>query len=202
MSIQPEQGRRVYVQTGDALLSTQALSITGRLLINGEFEKGNLVGVTFNPAGTVIARTTSDGYVQLWSASTYRLLWQFRFPQVNGSYQQVNNVAFSPDGRIMAVTCLGGPWLFNVARPAHPVHLATLHVQAPTSATVSGESPVAVSPNGNLIAFATQTGENAYAAKLWSVAAGKVITTVPSGPAGLTSIAFSPDGTMLAVSAT
>ena len=281
-------------QVRDALLATQALPITGRLLINGKFENGNLVGVSFNPAGTVIAGTTSDGYVQLWSAATYRLLWQFRFPKIDGSYQQANAVAFSPDGRIMAVAQPGGPWLFNVASPAHPVHLATLHLpavagstnlqvtslafspdgqtiaagvplsgtqtalgivlrwnvstsallgtipepyaadslaftpdgqslvtgtvtgavdlwnvarrvktavlQAPTSTTLSGESPVAVSPNGQLIAFATQTGENAYAAKLWSVAAGKVITTVPSGTFGLTSIAFSPNGTQLAAS--
>ncbi|MCW2931355.1 MAG: hypothetical protein JWM19_2317 [Actinomycetia bacterium] len=281
-------------QVRDALLSTQALPITGRLLINGKPESGNLVGVAFNPAGTVIAGTTSDGYVQLWSASTYRLLWQFRFPKINDSYQQANAVAFSPDGRIMAVAQPGGPWLFNVASPARPVHLATLHLpavagstdlqvaslafspdgqtiaagvplsgtqaalgivlrwnvstsallgtipepyaadslaftpdgqslvtgtvtgavdlwnvarrvktavlQAPTSATLSGESPIAVSPNGQLIAFATQTGENAYAVKLWSVAAGKVITTVHSGADGLTAIAFSPNGTQLAAS--
>jgi WD40 repeat protein len=280
-------------QVDDALLATQTLPITGRLLTNGQAENSDLVGVAFNPAGTIVAGTTQDGYVQLWNASTYRLLWRFHFPKIDGEYQQANSVAFSPDGRIMAVTQPGGPWLFNVANPAHPVHMATLHVPAigsdthpqvvgltfsPNGQTIAagiststsnlpvgivllwnastgaltgdipepylasslaftpdgqslvigtdaGEvdvwnvarrvktaelqpfvcvtltcgSTVAVSPNGRLIAFAAQQGDNDVV-KVWSVATGKVITTLSSGAAGLSAIAFSPNGTQLAAS--
>ena len=281
-------------QVRDALLSTQALPITGRLLINGTFENGNLVGVAFNPAGTIIAGTTSDGYVQLWSASTYRLLWQFssrrlttatsrstpsRSARTGGSWPSpilaapgcstspirptqstwppctcrpsraartcrwpaspsvptgrrsrrasrfparsrpsgfvllwnvstgallgtipepyvANSLAFTPNGQSLVTgTATGAVDLWNVAR-----RVKTAELQAPTSATIADESPIAVSPNGQLIAFGTQTGENAYAAKLWSMAAGKVIATVPSGPDSLSSIAFSPNGTQLAAS--
>jgi WD40 repeat protein len=282
-------------QVLDALLATQTLPITGRLLTNGVAEAEDIVGVAFNPAGTIIAGSTQDGYVQLWNASTYRLLWRFQFPAIKGFHAQANDVEFSPNGRIMAVSQPGGPWLFNVANPARPVHVATLHVpaaigsiqdtqvtclafspdgqtiaagistssapvsvgivllwnastgaltgdipekyltdhiaftpngqslvtgtangavdlwnvarrvktaelQAPVGTGITGEDALAVSPNGQFIAFAAQAGENAYAVKLWSVAAGKVITTVTSGADGVSSVAFSPSGTQLAAS--
>ncbi|HUN31032.1 MAG TPA: hypothetical protein VMU95_03360 [Trebonia sp.] len=282
-------------QARDALLATQVLPITGRLLTDGEPEANDLVGVDYNPAGTLIAGTTSDGYVQLWSASTYRLLWRFAFPKLNGIAVQANNVAFSPDGKTMAVTQPGGLWLFDVTNPAHPVHVATLHVpplkgvsspqvtglafspngqtiaggvatsdtnqptgivmlwkvstrtlsgvipepwlaedlaftpngqslvtgtatgevdlwnvttdaktaqvQALTTSTLAGEPPVAVSPNGQLIAFAISSGTDTFAIKLWSIATGKVVTTINANAAGdISAIAFSPNGTQLAAS--
>jgi hypothetical protein len=84
--------------------------------------------VAYNPAGTLIAGTTSDDYVQLWSAFTYRLLSRFPVPALGGSKAQANVIAFAPDGKTMIVAQKGGPWIFDVRDPAHPVHLATLPV--------------------------------------------------------------------------
>jgi WD40 repeat protein len=281
-------------QVRDALLATQALPITGRLLTPGQSGSEHIVGVAFNPAGTIIAGTTSDGYVQLWSASTYKLLWRFKFPDISpNSVTQVNSVEFSPSGQLMAVTWPGGPWLFNVANPARPVHVSTLHVpsakgsplaqvtsltfspdgqtvagsigesespplglvlmwnastgavthllpdvslteslafspngqslvtgtatgevdlwniatgtklaepQAATTTTVDGESAVAISPNGQLIAFAVSAGTDIWDVKLWSVATGKVVATIAGSNADVTSLAFSPNGSQLAAS--
>ena len=280
-------------QVRSALLTTQAVPITGRLLTNGAPEASTIVGVAFNPAGTVIAGTTGDDKVQLWSAATYRLLWAFQFPKIGGTQAQANGVAFSPKGQIMAVAQHGGPWLFDVANPARPVHVGTLRVPSlpgipapqvtslafsrdgtmvaagistsrtatsdtglvllwdvatravvavipePVAATSLAFTPdgrslvtrtevggvdlwdigrhtrtavvqagnpsgnsaggVAVSPDGRAIAFGAQTGTNTYAVKLWSLASRRVTATAnANGAEGLTSVAFSPDGTQLA----
>jgi WD40 repeat protein len=279
-------------QVRTALLTSQASPITGRLLTNGEGEGSDMAGVAFNPAGTLVAGTTQDDKVQLWSAASYRLLWSFQFPKIDGLYRQANGVAFSPQGKIMAVTQQGGSWLFDVSNPAHPVHVGTLRVPAlpgipdpqvislafspdgtmvaagiSTSATnldaglvllwnvatraIVGVIPeavstgslaftpdgrslatattqggvdlwdvgrrtktavvqpgnsyvatgvgVAVSPDGRTIAYGTETGTDAYAVKLWSLASRQVTATVnENGGQGITSVAFSPDGTQLA----
>jgi len=282
-------------QARAALLATQVLPITGRLLTDGLPEANSLVGVAFNPAGTIIAGTTSDGYVQLWDSSTYRLLSRFAFPKIDGSAVQANNVAFSPDGKTMVVTQPGGPWLFNVTNPAHPAHVATLRVpalkglsspqvtglafspngqtiaggiatsntnqpsgtvllwnastralsgvipepwlaedlaftpngqslvtgtatgqidlwnvatdtktaqvQALTTDSLDGEPPVAVSPNGQLIAYATSSATDTFVIKVWSIAARQVVTTINSTATGdISGLAFSPNGTQLAAS--
>jgi WD40 repeat protein len=277
-------------QVRSTLLTTQAVPITGRLLTNDP-EVPNVVGVTFNPAGTIIAGTTQDDKVQLWSAATHRLLWTFQFPKIDGNYAQANGVAFSPNGQIMVVAQQGGPWLFDVANPAHPVHVGTLRVPAlpgdpapqvtslafshggtmvaagiststngnaglmlwwnMATRAVAGVIPepvitnslaftpdgrslvaglenggvdlwdigrrvrtavvqaglpsgdsaggVAVSPNGQTIAFNAETGTAVYAVKLWSLASRRVTgTATANGAQGMTSVAFSPDGTQLA----
>jgi WD40 repeat protein len=280
-------------QVRDALLATQTLPITGRLLTANEQPEGSsILSVAFNPAGTLIAGTTKDDYVQLWNASTYRLLWRFPFPAIDGDHEPANDVVFSPDGKTMAVTQPDSTWLFNLADPARPVHVATLHVppiagsqypqvtrlafspdgqtiaaaistssqpvsvgevllwnastgalagkipetyltdnlsftpdgqslvtgtansavdvwniarrvktaqlQAPDGTGIAGEDAVAVSPNGQLIAFAARTPQFTDVIKLWSVAAGKVIRTIPAGSNGVSDVAFSPNGTQLA----
>ena len=186
-------------QVDNALLATQALAISGRLLTNGQPEANDLVGVAFNPAGTIIAGTTSDDYAQIWSASTYRLLWRFEFPKIDGRRVQANNVAFSPDGRIMTVTQPGGPWLFNVANPAHPVHVATLHVPALKDNPVPQVVGLAYSPDGKLIAggvASSTTNGDTGVVLLWNASSGALAGVIPESY--LTEhLAFTPNGQLL-----
>ena len=120
-------------QVRSALLFTQVLPIAGRLLTNGAYEDTNIVGVAFNPAGTITAGTTEDDKVQLWSAATHRLLWAFQFPKIDGGYAQANAVAFSPDGRTMVVAQHGGPMT-----PSSPAEW--------TATCGSGTCPPGISP--------------------------------------------------------
>jgi WD40 repeat protein len=184
----------------NALLFTQVLPITGRLLTNGRPEGTDMVGVAFNPAGTIIAGTTQDDKVQLWSAATHRLLWSFQFPKIDGFYAQANDVAFSPAGQIMAVAQHGGPWLFNVANPAHPVHVATLRV--PTVAGVQDPqvTSLALSPGGTTLAAGVSTSVSSTTGLvlLWNMST-HAITGVIREYASVDSLAFTPDGRSLAV---
>jgi WD40 repeat protein len=188
-------------QVLDALLATQTLPITGRLLTNGVPEAQDIASVAYNPAGTIIAGTTQDDYVQLWSASTYRLLWRFLFPAIEGDHVQADYVTFSPDGRTMAVTQPGGVWLFNVANPARPVHVATL----PTPAVPGLKYPkypqvttLAFSPDGQTIAASISTSSTASAGfvMLWNASTGAAIGEIPE-PYLTEHLAFTPDGRSL-----
>jgi WD40 repeat protein len=199
------QAYRLYPQSAQvrsALLATQALPLTGRLLgSNGLPQNGNLTDVAYNPAGTVIAGTTSDGHVQLWSAATHHMLWSFKFPVPSGQNPQVDGVAFSPDGRTLAVTQPGGPWLFSVASSAHPVHVATLHVPAAKGIPSDPQvTTLAFSPNGQTIAAAISTSSSTVSPTgivlLWATST-KTLKVIIAEPWLTDTLAWSPDGQSL-----
>ena len=190
-------------QVRSALLTSQAVPITGRLLTNGNPEGWDMVGVAFNPAGTLIAGTTQDGKVQLWSAATYRLLWAFKFPSVNKTYLQVNGVAFSPDGRTMVVAQQGGPWLFDVSNPAHPVHVGTLHVPALPGIPAPQVTSLALSRDGTMVAAGisiSKTNLDAGLVLVWNISTRAIVGLIPEY-ATATSLAFTPDGRSLVTGA-
>jgi WD40 repeat protein len=55
------------------------------------------VSIAWSPGGTRFAFTTADGIIQVWDASTTRLLYTYL-----GHIEQVNEVAWSPDGTHIA----------------------------------------------------------------------------------------------------
>jgi WD40 repeat protein len=186
-------------QVRSALLSTQVMPITGRLLTNGAPEGTDIARVAFNPAATIIAGTTQDDKVQLWSAATYRLLWAFQFPKIGGTYAQANAVAFSPDGRIMVVAQHGGPWLFDVANPARPVHVGTLRVPPVAGIPDPQVTSLALSRDGTTVAAGISTGttnSSTGVVLLWNMSTRALAGVIPEDVvAG--SLAFTPDGRSL-----
>jgi WD40 repeat protein len=187
-------------QVRNALLATQTLPMTGRLLQPGGSPEGyDIAGVAFNPAGTLIAGTTQDNRVQLWSAATYRQLWNFAFPSPDGRTGQADAAAFTPDGRTLIVTERGGPWLFSVANPAHPVHIGTLPIPPVPGLPHPQVVSLAISPDGNTVAAGISTSDATIAAGvllLWNLPARKMsgVIAAPSLPG---SVAFTPDGKSL-----
>jgi WD40 repeat protein len=188
-------------QVLSTLLTTQAVPIAGRLLVNGANQETNVVATAFNPAGTVIAGTTQDDHVQLWSAATRQLLWNFRFPAIARQYPQANDVAFSPTGQIMAVTQPGGPWLFDVSDPAHPVHVATLKLPAVTGDPDPQVTSLAYSPDGSTLAAGISTNPNdpsTGVVLLWNTSTRALSGLIPEQSLA-SSVAFTPDGRSLLV---
>jgi WD40 repeat protein len=183
-----------------ALLATQVTPIAGRLLVNGAAVQGDYEDVAYNPAGTLIAGTTSDDYVALWNAATYQLLWRFQFPAIGGGRAAATSVAFTPDGKTLIVSQKGGPWLFDVASPAHPVHVATLATppvpQLPNPQMIS----LAISPNGQLVAgglATTTTDVSGGEIAVWNVATRSLAGVIPD-TGDVDHLAFTPDSQSLA----
>jgi hypothetical protein len=110
---------------------------------------------------------------------------------LTGSGVSVSSVAFSPDGKILAVADEeGGTHLWNAATGRR---LATLAGAGGGTAVDS----VAFSPDGKIVA----AGDDAGTTYLWNPATGQLLTTLhdPGRQASAESVAFSPDGKTLAV---
>ena len=109
-------------------------------------------------------------------------------------------VAFSPDGRLLAVGTLIGVWLYEVAASREVALLPTRHEV----------SSIAFSPDGRTLAsleFLEPDGPFGMV-RIWDLATGETIAAIDSNVVALightapTSLEFSPDGTLLAGSST
>ena len=98
----------------------------------------------------------------------------------------INEIAYSPDGRRLAVASGIGTWIYD-ARTGKELDLLTGHTHPVNS--------VAFSPNGRTLA----SGAGGYAAtvRLWDANTGRHLHTLPGQTWGVQSIAFSPDGNTL-----
>ncbi len=135
---------------------------------------------------------------------------------LEGHTSEVNEVAFSPDGTMLASASYNAVKLWDIATRTH---IATFQGRANTVAfspdgsiiasasgelwdvatreniaTLEGGSAVAFSPDGSIIAYGLYDGT----IKLWDVATRENIATLEGHTSRVNEVAFSPDGTMLA----
>jgi Tol biopolymer transport system component len=148
------------------------------------------------PDGTVIATGDANGFTYLWDIATGKLTNTFLNPTGPG----VNVEAFAPDSITLAIGGdFGGIFLWDIATGRTT---ATL----PLSSSTPQVTAVAFSPDGTTVAAGDYNGRT----YLWDTATGKLTATLadparnavkPADPTGheVTSVAFSPDGTTLAV---
>ncbi len=149
--------------------------------------------LAFSPDGGILVSGDGNGVVQLWNVPQTVLAG-------NGAYP-IGSVAFSPDGRLLASVNDDGPaQLWDVTNSAAPTPLGSL-----PAITNDQISSLAFSPDGRILA-ALQVNEQTGAGivQLWSVAnpahpepLGQPLTNTSSG--GISSIAFSPEGRILAI---
>ena len=165
--------------------------------------------LAFSPRGHILASGDLSGVVQLWDvADPARLA---ALGRIRTGTPGFTSVAFSPDGRTLAS---GGDTghirLWNVADPGRPAALG------PPLSVLYSVSSLAFSPDGHTLAASSNGGFESAALssaglfdspgniRLWNVSDPARPTrpspyiTAGAGSAGFCSMAFSPDGCVLA----
>jgi WD40 repeat protein/transcriptional regulator with XRE-family HTH domain len=149
--------------------------------------------IAFSPDGKKLATVSNDGTTQLWEMATGhkigKPLANVRYP---GYYYGLYEVAFSPDGKTLAVNFMRSVTLWDIATRRQIGHLTSVVGGYLTNPILS----VAFSPDGKTLAAGGPNG-----VQLWEAAtarrAGNLMTSAASE--WIDSVAFSPDGKTLAI---
>lgn len=160
----------------------------------------NVAAVVFSTDGKTLA--TGSGFLRLWNAATGRL----RSIHSDDATRGVDGIAFSPDGRGIAV--VGGMFgkeaeIWDTASGRIVQEFAEPTAAGPSAPFIYKGKPtdfrlrtaVAISPDGRIVATAPE------AVVLREVSTGNILATLKQPAKGVKALAFSPDGKTLATAA-
>ena len=157
---------------------------SGKLLtaIRGHTDCAN--GVAISPSGMLLASGSADGTVKLWTLPEIKL--RKTLPN-HGQYNNMNSIAISADGKLMAFIGGGG------------INLSSLPEGTPLANLTDLGQPwiTAISPSGNLLASGHGNINNGLVG-LWSLPDGKLLKELAGHKQSVWAIAISPDGSLLA----
>jgi WD40 repeat protein/serine/threonine protein kinase len=155
---------------------------TGRLLCKLEGIRGEGASVAFSPDGTRLVSLCSDGKAHLWDVATQRLLIELR---ADADTAVGAAATFSPDGKTLAIPTLEAVEIRRSSDGQLITRLGGHHRRV---------SHAIFSPDGTSLASL----DAAEVVRVWDVAAGEELWRSHGGGRAL---AFSPDGSRLAISA-
>ena len=150
------------------------------------------LSAAFSPDGRTLATSSFDGTLVLWDTVRHERLGRaYRTTIAEGlrpEYRSINQVAFSPDGRTLALAC-------GDAR----VRLLDVATRRPKGAALEGHTDwvesVAFSPDGKTLASVGWDGTM----RLWDAATGRPRgRAIRASAKALDAVVFSPDGRLLA----
>jgi WD40 repeat protein len=155
-----------------------------------EIDEGSVNEAVFSPDGKTLATQTYDSTFRLWDVTTGReLITLSEYGSHSGA------VAFSPDGRMLAVPYNGDLvvtlWetsALRAGRGDRPVATFTGHSEMVNA--------VAFSPDGATLA----SGSHDTTIRLWDLARRRETVILPGHTSNVRCLAFSPDGRTLASS--
>jgi WD40 repeat protein len=156
---------------------------------------GNNCRAKYSPDGRFLAGYDSKT-VFLYDGATAALITSFEPKGVGppGS-ERVNDIAFQPNGSLLAVVCDSGRlhlWDVNSRQVVHVLF---------TPGTTRGLG-VDFSPDGSLVAFGARVSGEYFRVALWDVKTGQTVHLLPPINGLTAGIAWSPDGTLVAAGTT
>jgi len=184
----PDGGRIATVSRDGSLRVWDAASGQNLLVVNAEI--GKLWAVVFSPDGSRLAACGDTGMAKIWDAATGSELFALH----SDTTASEDNLAFSPDGALLATVFTGeGNSLYG----ADVWDASNGQLRAQLRGHTDRVETIAFSPDGSYLA----TGSDDATAILWDVQTGEQVRTF-GGPQGHHSVvfdlAFSHDGQYLA----
>ncbi|MCI0456517.1 MAG: protein kinase [Gemmataceae bacterium] len=187
------------VKVWDAVTGQEHLSLFSRNLTPQEAARdftpfGKPLSMAFSPDGKHVASGELQGMVHIWDVTT----GQKRRP-LQAHPSKIETVAFSPDGTRLASAGIDG--VVKVWDLASERELYTLrgHTAAVSSVAFHPDGTRLVSASGRVskpLDGLLRPGEGEV--KVWDLTTGQELRTLQGHPAGIYSVAFSPDGHRLA----
>ncbi|MCI0380439.1 MAG: sigma-70 family RNA polymerase sigma factor [Gemmataceae bacterium] len=183
VAMRPENNKRVYdVKLWDPATGNEKATLVGA--------SHGLYALTFSPdskflaaAATVMTPTgtTTGGEVYLWEIDSGNLVWQKEEHK-----DQLNGIAFSPDGKTIATA--SGDMLIKLfdAKSGDVKHSLAGHEK-------HGVFSVAFSPDGSLLASGGLDGT----VRIWNPVDGKLLRTLEGFNPNILVVAFTRDGKAL-----
>ncbi|MGW2328497.1 nSTAND1 domain-containing NTPase [Streptomyces sp. NPDC001700] len=192
-----------------------------RLLATLSGHTNMVLNVAFSPDGRTLASTSMDGTIRLWRPQTRKPLAKLNVGP------PVYAVAFSPDGRSLASTGPGSTarlWNVTSRRPVatltgrsgtitsqptfadrHAFLRVDYDIQVPRWSTARPRTrPTPIHPPKSFATSVSSSNSVAVAGhdrrvRVWSLATGRHIATLPAGNGFMWQLAITPDGNTLAV---
>ncbi len=160
---------------------------SGELIRTIQAHENEANWVSFNPNGTMLASTSDDGTVRLWSVQTGELL------RVLSRHERAATIAlFTHDGQ-QIISSSHDDRLMKVWDVETGNEVACFGQEAKSP----GLDALALSPQAQPTILATVGGADRKL-RIWDLSTRMLRTTVEASPEGSETVAFSPDGGLLA----
>jgi WD40 repeat protein len=158
----------------------------------------------FSSDGKAVASPYGEGTMELWNSASGKTIRRFKAPEKRPSEKEEGQLvisplplAFSPDGRLLAVMAEGPDFLFNAetGKPGPSIHFAmsekkTRFIAKPFALAIPAP---AFTPKGDGLAIAGDQETT-----LWDLKTGKPIRTFEGHQGNITAICLSPNGQIIA----
>ena len=180
----PTNGRLLVSASSDGTLRFWNPE-TGRAVHDSvKRHEGEIVGMTFNPTGQLLATIGADEKVKLWDVDKKESY--FEFPTVyRDQARMLRRPAFSPDGRLFAYGEGNTVKVWDVTT-RQLVHSLEGHEDLVPSVAFSAQGDRLLSVSWDLTA------------KVWDLASGEVLFPIHGHGSAAWAVEFSPDGNLVA----